>query len=170
MGERHCVDFLAWPIISTSSLATSVRRQCDYTNCCGMAYTGVGSQHSNKLLTPSRQTSPNLRSWGTLTPQSLSHCLLILQRVVLVLHVYRMVTLWPMPHEPQRRPKLNMRKSRRSCFLPHFHAESSIYGQQATIETDHKPLTAIVYKPLHLVPAHLQHMLLQLQKYDLKFI
>ena len=45
-----------------------------------------------------------------------------------------------------------------------------IYGRQATIETDHKPLTAIVNKPLHSAPARLQHMLLQLQKYDLKFL
>ena len=45
-----------------------------------------------------------------------------------------------------------------------------IYGRQATIETDHKPLTAIVNKPLHSAPARLQHMLLQLQKYDLKFV
>ena len=45
-----------------------------------------------------------------------------------------------------------------------------IYGWQATIETDHKPLTAVVNKPLRSAPAHLQRMLLQLQKYDLKFI
>ena len=45
-----------------------------------------------------------------------------------------------------------------------------IYGRQATIETDHKPLTAIVNKPLHSAPARLQRMLLQLQKYDLKFV
>jgi len=45
-----------------------------------------------------------------------------------------------------------------------------IYGQQTNIETDHKPLTAIVNKPLHLAPARLQCMLLQLQKYDLRFI
>ncbi|KAL9960046.1 hypothetical protein ACROYT_G033443 [Oculina patagonica] len=45
-----------------------------------------------------------------------------------------------------------------------------IYGRQATIETDHKPLTAIVNKPLHLAPARLQRMLLLLQKYNLKFV
>ena len=45
-----------------------------------------------------------------------------------------------------------------------------IYGRQTTIETDHRPLTAIVNKPLHSAPARLQRMLLQLQKYDLKFI
>ena len=44
-----------------------------------------------------------------------------------------------------------------------------IYGRQTTIETDHRPLTAIVNKPLHSAPARLQPMLLQLQKYDLKF-
>ena len=36
--------------------------------------------------------------------------------------------------------------------------------------TDHKPLTAIVNKPLHTAPACLQRMLLQLQRYNLKFI
>lgn len=45
-----------------------------------------------------------------------------------------------------------------------------IYGRQATVETDHKPITAIVNKPLHSAPARLQRMLLQLQKYDVKFI
>ena len=45
-----------------------------------------------------------------------------------------------------------------------------IYGRQATIETDHKPLTPIVNRPLHSAPACLQRMLLQLQKYDLKFV
>ena len=44
-----------------------------------------------------------------------------------------------------------------------------IYGRQATIETDHKPITAVVNRPLHLAPVRLQRMLLQLQKYDLKF-
>ena len=47
-----------------------------------------------------------------------------------------------------------------------------IYGRLATIKTDHKPLTAIVNKPLHAAPARLHRMLalLQLQKYGLKFI
>ena len=40
-----------------------------------------------------------------------------------------------------------------------------IYGRQVTIKTDHKPITAIVNKPLHLAPVHLQRMLLHLQKY-----
>lgn len=45
-----------------------------------------------------------------------------------------------------------------------------IYGREAIIETDHKPLTAIINKPLHTAPACLQRMLLQLQRYNLKFI
>ena len=44
-----------------------------------------------------------------------------------------------------------------------------IYGREAIIETDHKPITAIVNKPLHTAPARLQRMLLQLQRYNLKF-
>ena len=45
-----------------------------------------------------------------------------------------------------------------------------IYGREAIIETDHKPITAIVNKSLHTAPARLQRMLLQLQRYNLKFI
>ena len=45
-----------------------------------------------------------------------------------------------------------------------------IYGREAIIETDHKPITAIVNKSLHTAPARLQPMLLQLQRYNLKFI
>ena len=41
-----------------------------------------------------------------------------------------------------------------------------IYGR----ETDYKPITAIVNKPLHTAPARLQRMLLQFQRYNLKFI
>ena len=43
-----------------------------------------------------------------------------------------------------------------------------IYSQQV-IKTNDKPITAIINKPLHLAPICLQHMPLQLQKYDLKF-
>ena len=46
-----------------------------------------------------------------------------------------------------------------------------IYGKrEVIIETDHKPLITIVKKPLHAAPPRLQRMLLQLQRYDLKFI
>ena len=45
-----------------------------------------------------------------------------------------------------------------------------IYGREAIIETDHKPITAILNKSLHTAPARLQRMLLQLQRYNLKFI
>ena len=45
-----------------------------------------------------------------------------------------------------------------------------IYGREAIIETDHKPLNAIVNKPLHTAPVRLQRMLLHLQRYNLKFI
>ena len=45
-----------------------------------------------------------------------------------------------------------------------------IYGRETIIETDHKPITAIVNKPLQTAPARLQRTLLQLQRYNLKFI
>ena len=45
-----------------------------------------------------------------------------------------------------------------------------IYGREVIIESDHKPITAIVNKPLHTASARLQRILLQLQWYNLKFI
>ncbi|XP_028415850.1 uncharacterized protein K02A2.6-like [Dendronephthya gigantea] len=45
-----------------------------------------------------------------------------------------------------------------------------VYGSKVVIETDHKPLITIIKKPLHVAPARLQRMLLQLQKYDLEFV
>ena len=46
-----------------------------------------------------------------------------------------------------------------------------VYGKEALVESDHKPLEIIVKKPLAAAPPHLQCMLLQLQKYsfELKF-
>ena len=40
-----------------------------------------------------------------------------------------------------------------------------VYGKEALVESDHKPLEMIVKKPLVTAPPRLQHMLLQLQKY-----
>lgn len=42
-----------------------------------------------------------------------------------------------------------------------------VFGRTVTVQSDHKPLEAIVRKPLNKAPARLQGMLLQLQKYDL---
>ena len=42
-----------------------------------------------------------------------------------------------------------------------------IYGRHVEISTDHKPLEAIMRKPLSTAPARLQRMMLRLQKYDL---
>lgn len=42
-----------------------------------------------------------------------------------------------------------------------------VFGRPVTVQSDHKPLEAIVRKPLNKAPARLQGMLLQLQKYDL---
>lgn len=44
-----------------------------------------------------------------------------------------------------------------------------IYGKPVLIETDHQPLVTIHNKPFHTVPARLQRMMLQLQKFDLTF-
>ena len=45
-----------------------------------------------------------------------------------------------------------------------------IYGRQARIETDHKPLVAIYSKPLYRATPRLQRMLMKLQRYDLKLV
>ena len=42
-----------------------------------------------------------------------------------------------------------------------------IYGKTTNIETDHKPLEAIMKKPIGAAPPRLQRMMLQLQRYDL---
>ena len=43
-----------------------------------------------------------------------------------------------------------------------------IFGKNITVETDHKPLVAIMTKPLHVLPARIQRMRMRLQRYDLK--
>jgi transposase InsO family protein len=45
-----------------------------------------------------------------------------------------------------------------------------IYGRQAIVETDHKPLISILKKPLHSAPMRLQKMILKLQRYDITLI
>ena len=45
-----------------------------------------------------------------------------------------------------------------------------IYGlPTVTIEMDHKPLESILHKPIHAAPAHLQRMILSIQKYAVHF-
>ena len=41
-----------------------------------------------------------------------------------------------------------------------------IYGQKVTVETDHKPLQSIYKKGIHEMPARLQNLMFQLQKYS----
>lgn len=52
--------------------------------------------------------------------------------------------------------------------LDRFH--SYVYGRHVTIETDHKPLIAIVKKSLASAPKRLQRMLLRLQKYNFTLV
>ncbi|XP_031350539.1 uncharacterized protein K02A2.6-like [Photinus pyralis] len=44
------------------------------------------------------------------------------------------------------------------------------FGRLVTIETDHKPLIAIINKPLSKCPARLQRIMLQLQKYQFNLV
>ena len=48
--------------------------------------------------------------------------------------------------------------------------DHSVYGRAITVETDHKPLIAIVKKPLSSAPKRLQHMLLWLQRYNFTLV
>ena len=45
-----------------------------------------------------------------------------------------------------------------------------VYGRHVLVQSDHKPLIAIMSKSLHSAPPRLQRMLLQLQKYDIEII
>ena len=45
-----------------------------------------------------------------------------------------------------------------------------IYGKEALVESDHKPLESIMKKPLAAAPPRLQRMLLQLQKYSFTLV
>ena len=45
-----------------------------------------------------------------------------------------------------------------------------IYGKKVTIHSDHKPLEAIMKKPLQNTPPRLQRMLLSVQKYDIDLV
>ena len=52
------------------------------------------------------------------------------------------------------------------CFaLERFHQYT--FGQRVTVESDHKPLQAIVKKPLHKAPRRLQGMLMRMLHYDI---
>ena len=52
--------------------------------------------------------------------------------------------------------------------LEHFHYY--VYGKSVKVETDHKPLEAIIKKPLSSAPPRLQRMLLRLMKYDVTLV
>ena len=49
--------------------------------------------------------------------------------------------------------------------LERFHTYT--YGRKVHVESDHKPLEAIMRKPLHATPKRIQRMLLRLQYYDI---
>ena len=52
------------------------------------------------------------------------------------------------------------------CKRFHQHA----YGNQIIVESDHKPLEAILRKPLYQAPSRLQKFLLQLQEYNITLV
>lgn len=65
-----------------------------------------------------------------------------------------------------------MHKLRRNYWPQHTYAcehfHQDIYGQGVEVETDHKPLVAVMSKPLTDCPIKIQRMLIKLQKYDVK--
>ena len=55
------------------------------------------------------------------------------------------------------------------CFgCQKFH--DYIFGKNTLIETDHKPLIAIMNKPVYTLSSRMQRMRMQLQNYNLSFI
>ncbi|KAK2710413.1 hypothetical protein QYM36_011810 [Artemia franciscana] len=48
----------------------------------------------------------------------------------------------------------------------HFH--HYIYGRKTIVTTDHRPLETILSRPLHMAPARLQRMMIQIQPYDIE--
>ena len=44
------------------------------------------------------------------------------------------------------------------------------YGRPVTVVSDHKPLAAILVKPLSKAPRRLQSMIMQLQRYSFKLV
>lgn len=45
-----------------------------------------------------------------------------------------------------------------------------IYGRNATVETDHKPIVSLFKKPIFSIPARLQRIMLRLQPYDINIV
>ena len=163
MGQRHCVDFLAWQLISISSLATSVRRQRHFANCCGVTCTWLKSQHRNKLSIPSWYFDPS-------KPVTLSDDALKSGHGAACLKDGYPVVCAPPALAEAEFPYAQIEKELLAATFACRKFHDFIYGRQAAIETEHKLLTGVVNKPLHSAPARLQRMLLQLQRYELKII
>ena len=45
-----------------------------------------------------------------------------------------------------------------------------LFGREVTVETDHKPLEAIIKKPLLTAPKRLKRMIMRLQNYQMKVV
>ena len=64
--------------------------------------------------------------------------------------------------------EMNYAQIEKECLGITFACErfhQNIFGQPVTTETDHKPLVAIMKKPLSDCPVRIQRLLLRLQKY-----
>ncbi|GBL82621.1 hypothetical protein AVEN_263699-1 [Araneus ventricosus] len=53
-----------------------------------------------------------------------------------------------------------------NCFLISKKTHNPVFGRHVIIQSDHKPLTSIVNKPMSKISSRLQRMLLKLIKYD----
>ena len=64
----------------------------------------------------------------------------------------------------------NMERELLAVFFACEKLHTYTFGRETTIHTDHKPLHNILLKPISLVPARLQRMLLRLFKYDIQVV
>ena len=69
------------------------------------------------------------------------------------------------PYNDQCWTSIRTNRKRDPGDMEHF--DQFTYGWHTVVQSDHKPLEAIMKKPLSKAPLHLQRMLLRLQRYDI---
>ena len=62
----------------------------------------------------------------------------------------------------------NIKRELLAVVFACIQSNTYLQGHRFTVQSDHKPLEMIHLKSMHNAPPHLQRMLLQLQKYDMK--
>ena len=87
---------------------------------------------------------------------------------------HRKVSLWLLQAMPSQTQNPDVRRLKRKFSLHVVFAldkfEQYAYGRPVPIESDHKPLEAIVKKPLRCAPKRLQRMFPKVQKFDINIV